>query len=54
MDQLNEKLAELEEEREELAEYQRLDKQRRAMEFAIYDRDLSGTKAALQEVSPDR
>ena len=52
MDQLNEKLAELEEEREELAEYQRLDKQRRALESAIYDRDLSSTKAALQEVTP--
>ena len=53
VDQLNEKLAELEEERKELAEYQRLDKQRRALEFAIYDRDLSSTKAALQEVMPD-
>ncbi len=52
VDQLNEKLAELEEEREELAEYQRLDKQRRALESAIYDRDLSSTKAALQEVTP--
>jgi len=53
VDQLNGKLAELEEEREELAEYQRLDKQRRALEFAIYDRDLSSTKAALQEVTTD-
>ena len=51
VDQLNEKLAELEEEREELAEFQRLDKQRRALEFAIYDRDLSSTKASLEEVT---
>ena len=51
MDQLNEKLAELEEERKELAEFQRLDKQRRALEFAIYDRDLSSTKAALEKVN---
>ena len=51
VDQLNEKLAELEEERKELAEFQRLDKQRRALEFAIYDRDLSGTKAALEKVN---
>lgn len=50
VEQLNAKLAELEEERTELVEYQRLDKQRRALEFAIYDRELSEIKASLEKV----
>ena len=54
MEQLNAKLSELEGERAELVEYQRLDKQRRALEFAIYDRDLSDTKAALDKAGLQR
>ena len=49
VEQLNAKLAELEEERTELAEYQRLDKQRRSLEFAIYDRELSEIKSSLDK-----
>ena len=48
--QLEERLAELEEERKELAKFQQIDKQRRSLEFAIYDKELAETRAKLEQV----
>jgi chromosome segregation ATPase len=48
--QLEERLAELEEERKELAKFQQIDKQRRSLEFAIYDKELADTRAKLDQV----
>lgn len=48
--QLEERLAELEEERKELAKFQQIDKQRRSLEYAIYDKELAETRAKLEEV----
>ncbi len=50
--QLEERLAELEEERKELAKFQQIDKQRRSLEFAIYDKELAETRAKLEQVPP--
>ena len=50
--QLEERLAELEEERKELAKFQQIDKQRRSLEFAIYDKELADTRAKLDQVVP--
>ncbi len=50
--QLEERLAELEEERKELAKFQQIDKQRRSLEFAIYDKELADTRAKLEQVVP--
>ncbi|CAL8464327.1 g3862 [Coccomyxa elongata] len=52
--QLEERLAELEEERKELAKFQQIDKQRRSLEFAIYDKELAETRAKLEEVEEQR
>ncbi|CAN0552753.1 unnamed protein product, partial [Ectocarpus sp. 12 AP-2014] len=38
---IEERLGELEEEKEELGAYQKHDKQRRALEFALYDKELT-------------
>ena len=50
IEQLGEKLAELEEERAELHKYQQEDRQRRALEFTIYDADLSDIRTQLEQV----
>lgn len=41
----------LEEEKEELKEYQVWDKKRRTLEFCIHDRELKETKRKLNEVN---
>jgi len=41
----------LEEEKEELKEYQVWDKKRRTLEFCIHDRELKDTKRKLEEVN---
>lgn len=43
-----ERLGELEEEKEELGAYQKHDKQRRALEYALYDKEL--TKVCIVRV----
>lgn len=48
--QLDEKLAELEQERAELQEYQRHDRQRRSLEYTIYDKELTKIKAEMDKV----
>ena len=48
--QLEARLKELEEERKELARFQQVDKQRRSLEYTIYDREAAGTAAKLDQV----
>lgn len=48
--QLETKLKELDEERAELAQYQQIDKQRRSLEYAIYDKEISDVRAKLEQV----
>jgi structural maintenance of chromosome 3 (chondroitin sulfate proteoglycan 6) len=47
---IQERLNELEEEKEELKRYQEMDKDRRCMEYTIYEREQVQTLAKLQEV----
>ena len=48
--QLDEKLAELHSEREELERFQKADRQRRSLEFTIYDREVSEAAEKLAQV----
>lgn len=48
--QLEDRLNELEEERKELARFQQVDKQRRSLEYTIYDKDVTETSAKLEQV----
>jgi len=45
-------LTELEEEKEELKEYQKSDKERRCLEYALHQRELEDVTVALDQVSP--
>ena len=47
-------LATLEEEKEELKEYQKYDKMRRALEYTIHDRELQETRKKLSEMENRR
>ena len=53
LDYIESHLAELEEEKEELKEFQRKDKERRCMEYALYQRELEVAEA-LVEIEEDR
>lgn len=44
------RLKELEEEKEELKAYQELDRERRALEYTLYTKELSDTNATLKRV----
>jgi hypothetical protein len=46
------RLAELEEEKEELKEYQEKDRERRCLDYAVYQRELDETTGFLDTVSP--
>lgn len=48
---LDERLKELDEEKEELRKYQQLDKQRKSLEYTIYDKELHDARQKLAEVS---
>lgn len=50
MGYIAERLAELDADRQELARYQALDKQRRGLEYALYDKELSKTREELAQV----
>lgn len=41
----------MEDEKEELAQYQKWDKMRRALEYTIYNQELNETRAKLDEVT---
>jgi len=47
---IEERLQELEEEKEELREFQQNDKERRCLEYALYQRELLDVSTALEEV----
>lgn len=47
------RLTELEEEKEELKEFQEKDKERRCMEYALYQRELEEVGEALMEIEED-
>lgn len=48
------KVTELEGDKEELVNYLRLDKQRRVIEYSIFDRDLQSTNTSLQAIEKKR
>ena len=47
---IEERLATLEEEKEELRAYQNLDKMRRSLEYTIHDKELRDTRSKLEQV----
>ncbi|KAL3680515.1 hypothetical protein R1sor_023471 [Riccia sorocarpa] len=47
---IKERLKELDEEKEELSKYQQLDKQRRSLEYTIFEKELLETRQKLEEV----
>ncbi|KAJ6693055.1 STRUCTURAL MAINTENANCE OF CHROMOSOMES PROTEIN [Salix purpurea] len=51
---LDERLKELDEEKEELRKYQQLDKQRKSLEYTIYDKELHDARQKLLEVEESR
>ncbi|TCD64165.1 Structural maintenance of chromosomes protein 3 [Steccherinum ochraceum] len=48
------RLTELEEEKEELKEYQEKDKERRCLEYAVYSRELDEVTEAVDEIEEER
>lgn len=50
MGQLNEQLKTLEAEQAELAKFQAADKQRRSIEYTIYDKEIAHTRDKLAQV----
>ncbi|KAJ7046576.1 structural maintenance of chromosome protein 3 [Mycena alexandri] len=53
-DYIESRLTELEEEKEELKEFQDKDKDRRCLEYALYQRELEEVGQALEEIEDDR
>ncbi|KAL6760778.1 RecF/RecN/SMC [Haematococcus lacustris] len=53
MSVITSKLSELDADRKELAEYQAADRDRRALEFALLERDLSSNRKKLEEVEAE-
>ncbi|ORZ40308.1 putative chromosome segregation protein sudA [Catenaria anguillulae PL171] len=51
---ISDRLAELEEEKKELTEYTKLDKERRALEYAMYQRELALANSELAELENNR
>ncbi|OWM69062.1 structural maintenance of chromosomes protein 3 [Punica granatum] len=51
---LDERLKELDEEKEELRKYQQLDKQRKSLEYTIYDKELHDARQKLAEIDEAR
>ena len=51
---IEERLSELEEEKAELAEYQKSDKERRCLEYALHQRELEDVITTLETVESDR
>lgn len=51
---IEDRLTELEEEKQELSEYQTQDRERRCLEFALHDRELEEVTAALEGVEEER
>jgi structural maintenance of chromosome 3 (chondroitin sulfate proteoglycan 6) len=53
LDYIESRLTELEEEKEELKEFQDKDKDRRCLEYALYQRELEEVGEALDEIEDD-
>ncbi|GFZ13065.1 structural maintenance of chromosomes (SMC) family protein [Actinidia rufa] len=51
---LDERLKELDEEKEELRKYQQLDKQRKSLEYTIYDKEIHDARQKLVEIEEAR
>nr|GME04146.1 structural maintenance of chromosomes protein 3 [Ipomoea batatas] len=51
---LDERLRELDEEKEDLKKYQQLDKQRKSLEYSIFDKELNDARQKLAKVDEDR
>jgi structural maintenance of chromosome 3 (chondroitin sulfate proteoglycan 6) len=51
---IQEKLGELEEEKDELDQYQTLDRERRSLEYTIYARELADANRKLEELEENR
>lgn len=51
---IEERLGELETEKEELTEYEQLDKHRRALEYNLYDKELSKANEMLMKLEVNR
>lgn len=54
IDYIDSRLTELEEEKEELREFQDKDKERRCLEYALYQRELEEVGEALEEIDEER
>lgn len=54
LDYIESRLTELEEEKEELREFQEKDKERRCLEYALYQRELEEVGEALEEIEEER
>ncbi|CAL1707049.1 unnamed protein product [Somion occarium] len=54
LDYIDTRLTELEEEKEELKEFQEKDKERRCLEYAVYQRELEEVAEALEEIEAER
>ena len=54
LDYIKERLTELEEEKEELSQYQTLDSSRRSLEYTIYMREQVETNEKLEQVETQR
>ncbi|KAH7436477.1 hypothetical protein KP509_05G021600 [Ceratopteris richardii] len=51
---IEERLQELDEEKEELKKYQQLDRQRRSLEYTIFEKELQDTRQKLDEIEDAR
>jgi len=54
LDYIETRLEELEEEKEELKEFQDKDKERRCLEYALYQRELEEVTETLAEIEDER
>jgi len=54
LEYIESRLTELEEEKEELKEFQEKDKERRCLEYAMYQREVEEVGDALEEIEEDR
>lgn len=54
LEYIESRLTELEEEKEELKEFQEKDKERRCLEYAMYQRELEEVTEALDEIEDER
>mmetsp|Transcript_23887 Transcript_23887/g.34260 ORF Transcript_23887/g.34260 Transcript_23887/m.34260 type:complete len:1231 (-) Transcript_23887:592-4284(-) len=54
LDYIESRLSELQEEKEELTEYQRLDRKRRALEYTLYDKELRKAREQLDQIEHER